>query len=193
MNMTDYIDSLLQLDKLLFHYINGVWRSDYADIIMPFMRNAKNWLPLYFILLIALFYTYKSKGISILIFVVLSAASADVISSHVIKPNIHRIRPCNDITLKGEVINIVPCGSGYSFTSSHAANHVAFAIAISLTLFRKRRSLQILICSWALTIAYAQVYVGVHYPLDITFGALLGAFVANGWYWLFKKKQLLDF
>ena len=28
---------------------------------------------------------------------------------------------------------------------------------------------------WAASIAYAQVYVGVHYPLDVLCGALLGA------------------
>jgi undecaprenyl-diphosphatase len=32
---------------------------------------------------------------------------------------------------------------------------------------------------WAFLISYAQVYVGVHYPLDVTFGALLGTLI--GW------------
>jgi membrane-associated phospholipid phosphatase len=30
---------------------------------------------------------------------------------------------------------------------------------------------------WAAIISYAQVYVGVHYPLDVICGALLGCFL----------------
>ncbi|WP_371304161.1 phosphatase PAP2 family protein [Citrobacter freundii] len=30
---------------------------------------------------------------------------------------------------------------------------------------------------WAASIAYGQVYVGVHYPLDIFCGALIGTFI----------------
>jgi len=28
--------------------------------------------------------------------------------------------------------------------------------------------------AWAFVISYAQIYVGVHYPIDVTVGALIG-------------------
>jgi len=30
---------------------------------------------------------------------------------------------------------------------------------------------------WAATIAYGQVYVGIHYPLDVLGGAIIGSFI----------------
>jgi membrane-associated phospholipid phosphatase len=30
---------------------------------------------------------------------------------------------------------------------------------------------------WAFSVAFAQVYVGVHFPVDVTFGAFLGCII----------------
>lgn len=32
---------------------------------------------------------------------------------------------------------------------------------------------------WAALVSYAQVYVGVHYPLDVSFGAFIGVIVGT--------------
>ena len=40
---------------------------------------------------------------------------------------------------------------------------------------------------WAFAISYAQVYVGVHYPLDIIAGGLLGTIISLIIYTLAKK------
>jgi undecaprenyl-diphosphatase len=42
--------------------------------------------------------------------------------------------------------------------------------------------------AWAFAISYAQVYVGVHFPLDIACGALLGCAIGMGTAWTFNKK-----
>jgi undecaprenyl-diphosphatase len=44
---------------------------------------------------------------------------------------------------------------------------------------------------WAAGIAFAQVYVGVHYPLDVVAGGLLGALIgwAVAWYYRNRLKQ----
>jgi undecaprenyl-diphosphatase len=66
------------------------------------------------------------------------------------------------------------CSGSYSFTSSHAANHFGMATFVSLTLYSTFRRWIYLSYLWAFFIAYAQVYVGVHYPLDVVGGAGLG-------------------
>jgi undecaprenyl-diphosphatase len=40
---------------------------------------------------------------------------------------------------------------------------------------------------WAATVSIAQVYVGVHYPLDITGGALLGMAISYGVWTGYKR------
>jgi undecaprenyl-diphosphatase len=70
---------------------------------------------------------------------------------------------------------LVQCGSGYSFPSTHATNHFAFALFMIGTLAQRYRWIVAPLIIWAAAIAYAQVYVGVHYPFDVLCGALLGS------------------
>jgi undecaprenyl-diphosphatase len=72
---------------------------------------------------------------------------------------------------------IVPCGSGYSFPSAHATNHFALAVFSALTMKRLVKNIWPIAITWAALVAYAQVYVGVHFPLDVFCGALLGTAV----------------
>jgi len=90
---------------------------------------------------------------------------------------IGRVRPCNDPVLSDIVRDLVQCGSGYSFPSTHATNHFAMAIFIAMTLGAKRPLLWLGCLLWAGSVSYAQIYVGVHYPLDIIGGALLGIMI----------------
>ena len=43
---------------------------------------------------------------------------------------------------------------------------------------------------WAFSICYAQIYVGVHYPLDVMGGAALGALMAFLTATIFQNKVL---
>src|SRR5690606_31319118 len=110
----------------------------------------------------------------------LTFALTDFTSSSVIKKEVTRVRPCNDVQFKEQVRLRVRCGSGYSFPSSHAANHFALGIFL-LVIFRKCwKHIIWLSLGWAASISFAQIYVGVHYPSDILAGALLGSLI--GWF-----------
>ncbi len=170
--------NLLQFDEQLFHIINNDWHNAFLDAIMPAWREKKTWIPLYVMIAAFAIIKFKIKGLYFLIAVALTVGIADNVSSQLIKKNVKRIRPCNDATLQEEVRLLVPCGSGYSFTSSHATNHFAVATFISMTLGQFYRKIRFPFFLWAATIAFGQVYVGVHYPLDIVCGALLGSLIA---------------
>ncbi|MDK2975668.1 MAG: hypothetical protein PWP06_143 [Candidatus Marinimicrobia bacterium] len=79
-------------------------------------------------------------------------------------------------------------GGRWTFPSNHAANF--FTLAAVLTFFyRKRRWIPWLI---AVLVAYSRVYVGLHYPLDVLAGAILGFVIGRGlcvlWQaWLYHK------
>jgi undecaprenyl-diphosphatase len=64
-----------------------------------------------------------------------------------------------------------------SFTSNHAANHFALATFCFITLKSAFKGYTWLFYLWAALIGYAQVYVGVHYPLDVLGGAAMGIFI----------------
>ena len=86
-----------------------------------------------------------------------------------------RLRPCADPEMEFKVRLLLNyCSGGYSFTSSHATNHFGFAMFVTQTLKPYITKYRWILFVWAGTIAYGQVYVGVHYPLDIVVGAFLG-------------------
>lgn len=121
---------------------------------------------------------------------ILTVVLADQISSSVIKPFFNRLRPCNDPDLIETVRLLVNCGGGKSFTSSHATNHFAVATFLGCISSAYNRVIAGLLLLWAAAISYGQVYVGVHFPIDIIFGAVLGIFLGAAVYRLLVKKQL---
>ena len=168
---------LLQLDQALFFIINGEWHNGFLDAIMPYWRSKLFWSPLYVFLLFYVLMNFRIKGIYFILMVAAVITVADTTSSKIIKKNVQRIRPCNDVAIKENVQLLVRCGGGYSFTSSHATNHFAVATFLILTLFRKKRWIKIGLLFWAASIAFGQVYVGVHYPLDVLAGSFLGLII----------------
>ena len=99
----------------------------------------------------------------------------DMTSSKLVKEAFERLRPCNDPDFFPYVRLLVNrCSGTYSFTSSHAANHFGMATFIFLTLRPIVGRVVWIAFIWAGVIGYAQVYVGVHYPLDILGGASIG-------------------
>lgn len=170
---------LLQIDQYLFHLINMVWTSEWLDTLMPLWRNKYIWLPFYVFLVSFLMINFGKKGYILFIFAVLTIGVADTLSSKVIKKTVQRVRPCNDPAMANFVDLKVKCGGGYSFTSSHATNHFALAVFLIFTLGKRFRWIKWGLLFWAATIAYGQVYVGVHYPLDVFIGAILGTLIGT--------------
>ncbi len=165
-------------DTILFLKINTVWTNHFFDDIYPWFREANTWTPLYLFLLVFVIMNFKEKAAAWILFAAITLTLTDQLSSNLIKNLVARPRPCNEPYLMGEAkLLLNHCSGGFSFTSSHATNHFGFAMYIMLTLqpiFKKWRKL---FFWWAAAISYGQVYVGVHYPLDILCGGLLGSLV----------------
>jgi undecaprenyl-diphosphatase len=123
---------------------------------------------------------FGRKGWLWSLYLTMTVIISDLISSHLIKDRlVYRLRPCGN-PLWADSIHFLAsyCPTGSSFTSSHACNHFAMAVFIYRTL-RPFSRWWALVLLWAFVISYAQVYVGVHYPLDIICGGILGSLI--GW------------
>lgn len=172
----------MQWDRTLLRYINTEWHHPVLDWLLPLLRYADTWVPLYLFLILFVLMNYPRSGWWWLLAAVCTPVITDLLSSWVIKEQIYRLRPCNE-PLVASWLRTLPgihLPQSSSFTSSHAANHFGLAVFLFRTLKTQAGSWRWLFFIWAAVIGYAQVYIGVHYPLDILGGALLGALVGYG-------------
>lgn len=171
------------IDDVLFKLINQQLAAEWFDPIMIAASNKFIWIPLYLVFIYVLLNKFGKKGWFYVLALILTAASADLISSKIFKPGFKRVRPCNETYLNART----PDGmsSSYGFVSSHAANHAAIAafLIISLGAVGLRRMALI---AWAVIICYSRIYLGKHYFFDVFCGALLGVLLAYFWYKLLQ-------
>ena len=171
---------LLRFDHWLFEKINQVWINPFFDLTLPFIRQQEFWYFFYLFLLVFILYNFGIKGCWWAVTLIMTGIIADLFSSSLIKTLIFRVRPCHDPDLADQVRVLVNyCPNSSSFTSSHACNHFAAAWFIFITL-NQTGSWRWLLFVWAFIISYAQVYVGVNFPLDILGGAILGSAIGFG-------------
>ena len=188
------LTALKNWDRWLFTKINQDWTTPFLDTLFPFWREAMTWIPLYLFLLLFVLINFGKKAWPWIIGLVLTVAITDQISSHILKPLVNRPRPCHDVLLADHIRLLLNyCSDSRSFTSSHAANHFGIGIFIFYTLKPYFKNWTYLYLLWAATVSYGQIYIGVHYPLDVLGGALLGSGIGYLTAFYFNKKFALSY
>lgn len=170
------IETLIDIDKQLFHVVNEGMANTVLDAICPILRNKLTWIPAYVIIAYLFYRMYGIKSIALMAMAGITIALCDQISASLIKPYFHRLRPCNEVLMQARAL--VTCGGGYSFVSSHAANHFGLATFIAFVVppHQHKRWAAVMFL-WAALVAFSQVYVGVHYPADVFAGGILGILI----------------
>lgn len=163
--------TIKSLDIQWFYFVNQSLHNALFNVVMPFVSNVgdNGLLWLFFALLLYLFGP-KMRRTSFLMLLALFISF--VLGEEILKHIFQRPRPF--LSLEGVNLLVATPGS-FSFPSGHAAN----AFASSLVVARKIPRLARLALLTAVVVAFSRVYVGVHYPLDILGGALLGALCAR--------------
>jgi membrane-associated phospholipid phosphatase len=173
--LASFLQKLEQWDQWLFMQINSHWSNPLFDSIMPLMRNPVYWAPVYLFLLFFVILNFRIKGLWWVVLFLVTVSLTDMTGTYIFKNNFGRDRPCADPGFSMHVRLLVDCiGKGNSFISNHAANHFGMATFFFISFRHVLKKWAWVGFLWAACIAYAQVYVGIHYPLDVLGGAFVG-------------------
>ena len=162
---------LQSLDTALFHFINGTLGNPLFDWLMPILSGAGNTMRFFAIVLLVGAIVALVRGGAraricvLLLFIVVAAGDPLIVGT--IKNAVARPRPCISLN----VVERLGCSGSGSMPSAHAANW--FAAAMIMLLFYRRSGW--FMFPLAAAVAFSRVYCGVHYPSDVTAGAILGA------------------
>ena len=109
-----------------------------------------------------------------------------IINNLVLKNLAARTRPYE---VFDQVQRLIAKPSDYSFPSGHSAASFVTAVALFRELPKKYGSP---LLALAAMIALSRLYLGVHYPTDVFFGALNGTLIALAVCHFYDKKGVLD-
>ena len=179
------LEEILRLDTELFLYLNNLGSSSF-DSFWTFLSSKAANISVYIALLIYFlqkkgFKSYKIRSLDIfyIFSIVLVMIFISDQSANIFKDSFQRMRPCfNEIIQNSVRLVKDSCGGKYGFFSAHSSNSFSLAVFFGL-LYRDFSKYPIYFTIiYAALISYSRIYLGVHYPLDIIFGALFG--VING-------------
>ena len=183
------LEQLLHIDTEILLAING-WHAPWADRLMWIISAKSTWIPLYVLLIGMLVWRYRKPAMTLvkwlqkvpacvvmIVVIAMAVGAADFIASGILKELVARPRPTRVPELEGVLHLVNDYRSGqYGFVSSHAANTMACALLFSL-IWRKKITTSLLML-WVAANCYSRMYLGVHYPLDILGGLMVGTLTA---------------
>jgi undecaprenyl-diphosphatase len=191
------------MDQAAFHFINTQLTNPVLDIPMAALSSWAVWWPLAILAGVAIFLLGGFHARAMLLAAVLAVGINDGLVCRTLKDMVGRPRP-NDTVSGVRTIDLAratprilavalplrvkisdvkkPAVRGKSFPSSHAAN--CFALATVISVFYRRRGWIAFIP--AAIVAFSRMYVGVHWPVDVLAGCLIGALCGLGSVFILK-------
>lgn len=185
-----FIDTLLDIDRDLFLTLNG-WHHPVADWIMFYVSKMWVWIPIYLAVVVYIIKAWKKEAIWIILSMILCVVLTDQLTN-LTKEFFQRPRPSHAVELQGMVHHVQGyLGGKFGFVSGHSSNVFGFALLSSLII--RQRWFYYVAFFWAALVAYSRIYLGVHYPLDILGGMVLGMSIAGLVYmaWQTIRKKLI--
>ena len=184
------MEAFLDWDKSVFLWLNGLGSETFDWFWMLMTHRGSNvFLYLALWLVFGIKYSWK-VAVYLLVFTALLILCTDQLTN-LFKVQVGRLRPCYDEEIKTLVRLVKPsCGGRYSFFSGHASNSFALAVFFGLIFKEPYRFLLRALLFIAFLIAYSRVYIGVHFPLDIFAGAVVGSLIGLGIFRLWKLFKL---
>lgn len=170
------LNGILNYNTALFYAINDGMDNSVFNFIMPILTNFGNLIAWSLVcVLIFIFGGQYGKKVAIIGLLALFLSSAAILA---LKYIVAEPRPF----LVLSHVHLLTTENDYSFPSGHATASFAGAVAIgkkySFIIKGKTYKLIYPLLAFAAIIGFSRVYVGVHYPLDVIFGAVIGTIFA---------------
>ena len=178
------LDKIIHFDKALFIYLNGLGNEKWDGFWM-IATNQFSWIPLFLFFLLLIYKSYGWKKLLLYLVIIALLVTFSDQFVNFIKNFFERLRPNRDPSVM-QVIRIVKNSADFSFVSGHATSSMAVTLFLYLTL-KNYYKYALLFFIWPLVFAYSRIYVGVHFPIDIICGALLGTLIGTLFYRLSLK------
>ena len=165
----------------LFCFINQGLKNPLFDCIMPVVTHLGGFKFLLAMLIVVIVYAhFKNKKVlkRVMILALIAFLFSDIIVA-VLKHLINKPRPF--VTL--DIVNLLITEKDpFSFPSGHASSTLSVVTFLVLNMKELARKhymiIDALLVAFAIVIMFSRIYVGVHYPVDVLGGALIGIFGA---------------
>ena len=188
------IDTWLTYDQMLFVWINSAG-TPFWDPFWLIVTNKWSSIPLYLLLLWLLRQYYSWRQVLQTLFVVgLMILVTDQLANLFKYVLVQRPRPCREEALQDELRMVAAYCGRYGYFSAHAAS--AAALASFFIRWMRQQGIRpilgiILLPLWAFALGYSRIYLGVHYPLDVLTGWIMGA-VSGGMLFFGLHRRLIS-
>lgn len=171
------LNGITQYNIDFFNLINHGLDNNTFDFIMPLITDFGS-VVAWGVVCVLLFFFGGEKGKRAAILGLAALLISNVIVL-VLKSLVAEPRPF--IALKNVDLLVKSSGT-YSFPSGHTASSFAAATIIGLKYHLKIKNTKIQLIypliAFAAIIGFSRIYIGVHYPLDVLVGAIIGSICA---------------
>ncbi len=182
------IDSIIKKDQQLLIFLNNLGNEQWDGFWLT-ITNQFSWTPLFIFIIYIIFKKFGwKKGVFTILFMVVLIAFSDQFTN-LIKNVTERIRPSNSEHLKGYLRTFSYRARGYSFWSGHAFLSSSTTMFLILILRSNFKKIYFLIL-FPLLFGYSRLYLGVHFPIDVTTGFVLGSLSGALFYSLYTFLEL---
>ena len=168
---------IIKYNVLWFYLINNGFQNSFLNVLMPILTDFGS-LIAWSLICVALyiFGGRKAKKVAILGLIALFLSNVAV---YFLKYIVAEPRP---FLVLSHVHQLISENEIYSFPSGHTTSSFAVATVIGLKYKLKVKNIKFRLIypllAFAAIIGFSRVYIGVHYPLDVISGALIGTIFA---------------
>ncbi len=179
------LKTIIEFDEKLFLLINKI---NHPILNFCFEIITNKW----FFIIPSIIFCYlivneKENVFKRILFISFTVGFIDCTIYNIFKPLVHRLRPCHALELVFPNKVLGNCGGQFSFFSNHAGN--AFGLIFCLILvFNTNSKFTKILYFWGILVCLSRVYVGVHYPLDVVFGAIYGILISKLFFNFYNKQ-----